>query len=387
MKIQLLFLVFFLILSCDEYDHQMPISNCQSAHVIDSYSKEDAVVNQLEALVREGAPGVSIAIQSVEGLWAHAAGVSKIEEQSPMRICHLQYLQSIAKTYMAAAIFLLKEDGLLDLDSNIESYLTSDHHAQIPRSDEITIRMLLNHTSGISEYNSDPAYVSYLLQNPTHFFDPQEYLGYINKSLDYEPGSRYRYTNTNYVILALIADSIIGDHAEYISDRIFEPLNLQNTYYRNDENYLNYPTLVNAYWDRLSNGTIENVSNFQRINVASLIGDDGIVADPIDAVTFLQALVEGQIISPTSFEEMKTWERNSKGDFAYGLGLDYATFEGNEAWGHSGGGLGAGCQLYFFPEKGITIYIGINLGTVTESPIHDRLRPELDKLYDIILND
>ncbi len=68
-----------------------------------------------------------------------------------------------------------------------------------------------------------------------------------------------------------------------------------------------------------------------------------------------------------------------------GLGLDYAIIREQPAYGHSGGGIGAGCELYFFPERDIYIFVGINLGTVTESPIHEKALEARNKLYDVLL--
>ena len=171
--------------------------------------------------------------------------------------------------------------------------------------------MLLNHTSGIPEYNSQPAYVTYLLQHPLHTFSTMDYLNFIKgQSLQFTPGSKHQYTNTNYVLLALIGDQITGDHAKFIRDIIFVPLGLVNSFYREDENYLNKPELVNSYWDRYSNGVIENCSKMQQTNVASLIGDDGIIATPIDYIQFLKALFEGQILSQATMNQMLEFVKN-----------------------------------------------------------------------------
>jgi D-alanyl-D-alanine carboxypeptidase len=224
------------------------------------------------------------------------------------------------------------------------------------------------------------------LQHPDYSFSPGEYLEYIEgKPLTFVPGSRYSYRNTNYLILALIADELTGDHAKFLSDIIFKPLELTNTFYRGSEGYLNYSNLVNTYWDRYSDGVIENASTLQRNNVAALIGDDGVVATSEDAVKFLKGLMEGKLISSTSLELMKTWAKDKNGNPTYGLGLDHATLGGQIAYGHSGGGIGEGCQLYYFPEQKVYTFIGINLGTVTESPLHEKAMATLERIYKIIL--
>jgi D-alanyl-D-alanine carboxypeptidase len=280
----------------------------------------------------------------------------------------------------------LYEQGKIDLKAPMTNYLPEKYARYITDGNKVTIQMLLNHTSGIPEYNFQPNYVAKLLQHPDYQFVPEDYLKYIEgKALDFEPGSKYSYRNTNYVLLAIIADEITGDHTKFLSETIFRPLGLANTFYRHESDYLKYPLLVNSYWDRYSNSTLENVSQMQRNNVASLIGDDGIVASPVDAVKFLRGLMEGQLLQPNTLTLMKTWVNDSKGNPTYGSGLDYSLFQGEIAFGHSGGGIGAGCNLYYFPKQNVYVFIAINLGTVTDSPIHKTAEKSISKFYEVLL--
>ncbi len=82
---------------------------------------------------------------------------------------------------------------------------------------------------------------------------------------------------------------------------------------------------------------------------------------------------------------MQKWALGDDGKPEYGLGLDYATFNDLPAIGHSGGGLGAGCQLYYIPSKNIYFFLGINIGTVTESPIFEKATPVVENLHKAIL--
>ncbi len=374
---------------CANYMQDLNITPCTSSQEINpDYSKAKQIQPVIDQLVTEGIPGCALAIYSEEGWWTSAAGVAKIENNTRMQSCNLQYLQSVAKTYMAVGILKLYEQGKIDLQAPMTNYLPEKYSRYITEGNRVTMQMLLNHTSGIPEYNFQPDYVAKLLQHPDYQFVPEDYLKYIEgKPLDFEPGSKYSYRNTNYVLLALIADTITGDHAAFLSESIFKPLRLSNTYYRHEPDYLNYPQLVNSYWDRYSNSIVENVSQMQRNNVASLIGDDGIVATPVDAVKFLRGLMEGQLLLPATLDLMKTWVNDSKGNPAYGLGLDYTLFQGEVAYGHSGGGIGAGCNLYYFPKQNIYVFIAINLGTVTDSPIHNVAEKSVDKFYKVLLTE
>jgi D-alanyl-D-alanine carboxypeptidase len=175
-------------------------------------------------------------------------------------------------------------------------------------------------------------------------------------------------------------DALTGNHGAFMQKEIFDPLDLQNTHYYSSTGYLNYPQLVNSYWDRYSTGRIENISVLQRNNVRAMVGDDGIVSTPADAVTFLKGLLEGKLINEKTLGQMKTWVNDIQGNPTYGLGLDHAMIGNLKGLGHSGGGLGAGCQLYYLPEKRLYYFIAINLGTVTESPLHKDVEESLAAL-------
>ncbi|MFZ6011813.1 MAG: serine hydrolase domain-containing protein [Bacteroidota bacterium] len=382
------FCIVLFLSGCSVYKSDLQTAQCSGAKFDDGqrFTKAAEIKKSLDALVQRGVPGCSMAVYANDRWWTATSGLAKIEDQTPMQDCHLLYLQSVAKTYLAVAILKLYEQGKIDLDASMTRYLPQKYSRYITGGMKITVRMLLNHTSGIPEYNAVPAYITRLLQHPDHVFVPEDYLRYIEgKSLDFQPGAKYSYRNTNYLVLALIADELTGDHARFLSETIFEPLELRQTFYRNDSNYLKYPNLVNSYWDRHSDGIVENTSQLQRNNVMALVGDDGIVATPQDAVKFLKGLMEGKLLSDSSLQIMRSWVKDRQGNFTYGLGLDYASFHGQTAYGHSGGGIGAGCQLYYFPEKNIYVFVGINLGTVTDSPLHDAVSKTVDKIYEVLL--
>lgn len=340
----------------------------------------------IDDLVQKGVPGAVAAVYDRNGLKTYAGGYACIEDSTPMETCYLQYLQSISKTYMAVVIMKLFEAGKISPDSPINAYLPEKIKKNIVDGDKVTVNMLLNHTSGLPEYNYAPVYITRLLQNPQRIFQPEEYIAYIRgKSLDFEPGSRHSYRNTNYVLLAMIADQITGDHGKYMEEEIFRPLGLTHTYYRIKQGNTYGNKLVNSYWDRFGNGILENVSVLQNTNVTSMVGDDGIITTPEEAVLFLKGLMEGKLVSKTTLEMMQKWALGDDGKPEYGLGLDYATFSDLPAIGHSGGGLGAGCQLFYVPSKNIYFFLGINIGTVTESPIFEKAAPLVEKLQNAIL--
>jgi D-alanyl-D-alanine carboxypeptidase len=225
--------------------------------------------------------------------------------------------------------------------------------------------MLLNHTSGIPEYVTDPEYTATVLLTPQKVVNMDEVLQCLeNEEPQFKPGSRYLYTNTNYTLLAMIGDAITGDHARYINNIILKPLGLKNTFYRDDSSYLNNPGLVDSYWDLLNAGRPANVTIMQKANVAALIGDDGIICTPTDAVKFLVGLMQGKLLKESSLKMMQQWVKNDMGREVYGLGLIKFDLNGVVGYGHGGGGIGSGCALIYVPEKKVYVFLSTNIGVV-----------------------
>lgn len=381
----LITLLFFTTCKKDSWEIASP--SCNLEPINNSHSKASALQQIMDKYTKAGLPGVAIGIYSSEGFWAGASGYSKIEDKTPMLPCNLQYSQSVSKTYLSVVILKLFEAGRINLDEKITAYLPANITSKVTGANQMTVRMLLNHTSGVAEYNDVPAYVSYLLQHPLHVFTTMDYLNYIDgKPTKFTPGSKYSYTNTNYELLALIGDQITGDHAKFIRDSIFKPLGLVNSFYHDNANYLDKPGLVNSYWDRYSNGKIENCSQMQQINVASMIGDDGMIASPLDYVKFLKALFNGQLLSPSSMTQMLTFVRNDPSkSYGYGLGIATDIYNQQTKYGHTGGGIGSGCELGYFPDKGIYFFIAINIGTSINSPILDAVPNMQNEIYNILI--
>jgi D-alanyl-D-alanine carboxypeptidase len=275
----------------------------------------------------------------------------------------------------------LHEKGKIGLDDAITKYLPEKYLRDVRNAAHITVRMLLNHTSGVAEYSTDPAFVSYVMKHPTQKLTTEFVLGTIRgKEPMFTPGSRHGYSNSNYELLALIANTVTGDHAAYIARNIFAKLGLNNTFYRSDPGYLSYNNLVDSYWDVLNTGRPANISDIQRANVSSYIGDDGIVCTPVDAVKFLKGLNEGKLVSAASFKEMQNWVNGADGKPIYGLGLEFFEAGGIQAYGHSGGGVGAGCILLYIPVAKTYVFISTNLGTLFAGDLPakaDQLKNEL----------
>ena len=351
------------------------------------YSKAEALQVAMDKYTAQGLPGVSLAIfTEKEGWWAGASGYSNIEKKTAMQTTHLQYTQSVTKTYMAVAVLKLREKGLIDLDASITNYLSARHSSYIPDARKVTIRMLLNHTSGLPEYSTQPSFTSDIIEHPLHNFTREDCLKSIaNEPLQFEPGSKYRYTNTNYMLLSIIVDGITGDHAAYITKHIFRPLGLKNSFYANDHRYLKNLNLTDSYWDVLNTGRPANVTAFQTTNVSSLKGDDGIVCTPADATAFLKGLFEGKILSDSSMKEMMHFVKDENGQPRYGMGMFHFDLGGIKAYGHGGGGVGAGCVLMYIPQVKTYLFFATNLGVLVEGDLAKKAEALKGELFGVIM--
>lgn len=335
------------------------------------FSKAKQIDSILKNYAPSVLPGVSIAVYSeAEGWWLTAQGYADLKRKTHMRSNHLQYLQSVSKMYMAVAILQLKEQKKLKLDLPITQYLPTQYSKYIKDAEKITIRMLLNHTSGIPEYNTNPDFLSAVILHPIDNFSPIDCLKSIaNEKLLFTPGSKYKYTNTNYLLLALIGNAITKDHATHMKKYIFNPLGLKNSYYSKSNSYLNNLDLPESYWDLLNNGTLVNITDFQKTTVANSKGDDGIVCNTVDAVLFLKGLMEGKLLEPETMKEMMNFVKDEKGHKRYGLGITYFDLGGLPAYGHGGGGIGAGCGLIYIPSHKIYLFISTNLGVFIDGKL------------------
>ena len=383
MKSILIFTIFSLTML---FSNSQPVKNAASCNldvtINHSFSKAAVLDSLLKRYSMNGLPGATLAVfTEAEGWWAGAQGYARLENKTPMENCHLQYIQSVSKTYLAVAILQLKEKGKIDFEAPITKYLPLQYSRYIKNAESLTVRMLLNQTSGVPEYNSHPAFVSQVLMNPEKYFTANDCLKSIAaEELQFAPGSKYKYTNTNYLLLSLIADVITGDHAAFIKKNIFDPLHLKNTFYANNHSYLDGLNLPSSYWDVLNASRPADFSKLQQVTVASSKGDDGIVCTPVDAVKFLKGLMDGKLINAASMQEMQDFVKDEKGNKRYGLGLFYFDLGGIPAYGHGGGGVGAGCGLIYIPSHKTYLFMATNIGVLVDGTLSkkaDDLKTEI----------
>ncbi|MFC2123793.1 serine hydrolase domain-containing protein [Bacteroidota bacterium] len=322
------------------------------------------IQNKLDKAVRDGLIGVSCYIKHPKfGPWMGFSGYSDISNKTPLAEDNIFYLASISKTYMATATLICEQNGLLNLEDSISMYLPFEIIENVPNAKLLTIRHLLNMTSGIPNYDKNPdlnkTYLNHEISLDTisHLEILREYI--FEEDPYFYPGSDYNYSSTNYMLLARIIDSVTNSsHAEIFS-QMFNDFGLEKTYYKNE--IPSNGKLVMAYGDLDSNGELEDISEMQHETTNWFIGDDGVMASITDCAKFMEELIKGKILNEKNTNEMLTWVMPVDPD--YGLGLMYdKSFPYNEAIGHSGVAIGATSDVYYFPKQDITVAILSNTG-------------------------
>ena len=360
-----------LIISSCEKEIDVPVQDITFDMPSNIYTNGSALQEVLDNYVKKGLVGVSLAVDDpVNGFWAGASGKACLETGEPMTKFHLQRSGSIPKMYTGTAIMLLYEDGLIDLDAKMNSYLPKSICDHITNGNVITIRQLLTHSSGLYDYTENPQSYFDHMNNPGKLdYTRQELIEFLyGKPADFNPGEYTYYCNSNFLLLAVIIDYIIdGDHAEYFKEKMFDPNGLTQTYYKVQEGYPRPPGTVNCYSDWYGNGKLINITDiYNKWDV--MVGDDGIIASTYDYLRFTKLLCERQIVSPSTFDMMIEWNEFDDDDedvTKVGLAITHWQNATKDIWGmgHSGSTQGTGGFVYYFPDTGITIALFTNNDT------------------------
>lgn len=317
----------------------------------------------LDKSVKKGLSGVSIYISHPKhGDWQGTSGFANVEKQEPMLPDHVMSLASVGKTFAATAAVLMQEEGLLDLDELITTYLPNEITDNIRHADDVTVRQLMNMTSGFYNYERNQEindlYLSGQLKLDTlsHFEALERYI--FDEEPRAKPGERYSYSSTNYLLLAMIMDKQLGyPHRQYYEEKIFKPLGLKSTSYRNEPGY----RLGQHYGDLNEDDTLENITPQMIETTNWFIGDDGVYSTAKEAGLFIEALNTGKVVSPASYQEMTDWIMPKDPDYGLGLMTDKEILY-KQIIGHSGVAIGSTADVYYFPKQDMTISIVSNTG-------------------------
>lgn len=366
-KYILVLLILSLSISCMPEPDMEPITQqCHSTISSSLHPSAEVYQSVLDKYTSMGLPGLSVVVRTSDGmLWTGASGYARIEDETPMAICNEIYPASIGKTFSAISVLLLVDDGLVELDAPVSNYLSAVVLEGFEDANIMTVRQLLNHTSGLTNLDWNDKFLSDIFNNP--FSIKTEDLLNYERGLKTKrrPGEKFKYSSTGYELLAALVEEVTGDHAAFYTQRIFNPLNLQQTFYKNEPSYPLTDNLVNSYFDRFDNEKIENISKVNNHLTSIFTGSDGLISTPTDLYGFLKAVIEGPFLSDETRAELMNFFPTGKQNFiGYGLGLWQRKTNYGNAIGHDGDAIGAGADMWYFPEHDTYIVLTTNLGTV-----------------------
>ena len=176
---------------------------------------KEKLQQRLNELFTEAAyPGITVGFFLADGTSGSvAAGMADLEERIPMRPGDVMLAGSVGKIFCAAVTLQLVQEGRLALDDPIGNWFSADNwFSRLPNGTDITVRMLLNHTSGIPRYVFEKAFQTDLLKDAAHVWKPHELVGYIlDKEATFPAGKGFAYADTNYLMLGMIIEKVSGD--------------------------------------------------------------------------------------------------------------------------------------------------------------------------------
>lgn len=263
---------------------------------------------------------------------------------------------SIAKNFTATTILKLAEEGKLNLDDSLHSWLPS-----YPNVDStITIRQLLNHTSGLNDIADNVAFWEGIFNEPSKFWNPEDIVISFNKEPVFPIGTDWNYSSTGYIMLRLIVEDITGsDICSVYKEMFFDPYGLSNTYATKGEPLAG---TAHGWYDIDNDGDYEDFFPWPRTAFASGIGGE-VFSTAEDLARWAKAMYQDKtVLSQEILDQMLTLHAPCTGEEymcdAYGLGafrFNPDIVHGLEAIGHSGNAPGYAAVSLYFPEYNICI--------------------------------
>jgi D-alanyl-D-alanine carboxypeptidase len=307
---------------------------------------DDYVAGQLK---RQNIPGLSLAVvKHGKVVKAKGYGLANLEWNIPATPDTAYQLASVSKQFTATAVMLLAEDGKLQLSDNILKYFPN---LPAPWSN-ITVRHLLTMTSGIKDYlNIVPS--AEWRNNFTH----EQLLQIMAAApLDFAAGDKYAYSNSNYVLLAMLIQKLSGkSYDSFLAERVWGPLQMTATRRDNPADVVpNRAALYDWKTNKFENIDFLNPTLWNN-------GDGGLLSSALDLARWDAALYSDRILKKASLQQMWAPTRlNSGRESGYAVGWSLGGARGHHSVGHGGGRPGTSTQITRFLEEGLTVIVLMN---------------------------
>jgi D-alanyl-D-alanine carboxypeptidase len=288
--------------------------------------------SDVSRLVAAGAPGIVLITRRGSRLDQLARGVAELRRHTPMRTDDRFRIGSLTKTYVATVVLQLVAERKIALTDTVERWLPG----LVPNGSQITIRQLLNHTSGLPDFDQDPRFLKpYLSGHLRHHWPPRALvrIATSHKPL-FAPGARYSYSNTNYLLAGLIIEAVTGHSlGAELKARIFVPLGLRATSFQTRSGL---PAPYAHGYFVLSQPPASDVSDLSPFPWAA----GAIVSTGREVATFYRALLRHRLLPDPELRLMKmTVSEGAQASIPgarYGLGMEAFPVPCGRAWGEAG---------------------------------------------------
>lgn len=327
--------------------------------LIASACAEDLTQNEVDLIAKRiikesKIPGLSVAVVFLDGRKIERSyGYANLEYKAPVEKDSIFEIGSVSKTFTTIGIMILQEEKKLSVNDKLSKYFP-----QYPNGDDITLKNLLLHTSGIHELIDIEPFKSNQMKNWT----PQEEVEMIKSvPLDFEPGQKAQYSNPGCILLGLIIEKVTGQpYSEFLQERICKPLGMSNTFLGSNSRII--PKRTSGYI--LSR---EGIQNTPYASASAPYASGGIMSTASDLAKLIKAFQPGVLLTKESIEEMTTPGRLNNGKLAtqgiwtYGYGLDMVKHKDRILPAKSGGISGFNAFFIYDKKEGIIIAITSNL--------------------------
>ncbi|MBT2230448.1 serine hydrolase [Nonomuraea sp. NEAU-A123] len=318
----------------------------------------------IQEIVDSGFTGVSLRVHDERGEWVGSAGAAELGETAkPPTNGHVR-IGSNTKTFTATVVLQLVAEGKIGLDTPADDYLP-----EFGLDRRITVRMLLQHTSGVFNFTGDyyPEFVPGIVWSGQEWVDnrfktyrPEELVELaLSKPARFEPGTAWSYSNTNYVLARLLIEKVTGRSlAEEMRRLILEPLGLSDTIVPDTSPEIPEP-YAHAYY-RYEDAGQQKTVDVTRQNPSWISTGGDMISTTQDLHTFISALVGGKLLPAPLLAEMCTPHPTGIPNMDYGLGVFVVNTDGGTVISHNGGIAGHGALMYSTPDGSKTLTAAVN---------------------------
>ena len=343
-----------------------------TASAAPSKGEAESLKARAQGLVEAGYPAALAAVSDSKGESAGVAvGKGSLETgQAPPMDGEVR-IGSNTKTFVAVVVMQLVQEGKVGLDEPIETYLPGLIKGEGIDGSRITVRQLLQHTSGLPDFDETLFGTTDVFQYRHHYVTPRDVLdSALSKPAQFEPGAQWKYTNTNYIVLGMLIERVsqrpVG---EQIDERIVKKLGLSHTYFPAPGDRSIKGTHPQGY-HLSAGGKLEDITEMDPFWAWAA---GAMISTPSELNTFFQAVFDGRLLTQASIQEMKKGVDTDKAGVVYGLGLIGRSLScGGTAWGHGGDIAGYHTRGGVGPD-GTAVTVAV---TALPSAIADQNNPE-----------